>query len=308
MGLHRKFRTGLGVLRQHPPRPLALEPPAPADPLPVVPSIHIATPSFNQAGFIDRTVQSVLGQDYPDLSYVVKDGGSNDGTIDRLTAYSPDLVQVLAGPDGGQAAAINEAFRNSDADVMGWVNSDDLLLPGTLHRVAATFVRNPDVDVVYGHRVLVDRRDHEIGRWVMPEHDGKVLSWADYVPQETLFWRRRIWRASGGALDETFQFAMDWDLILRFRAAGAVFHRIPAFLGAFRVHGEQKTTADMKSIGEGEMNRLRRRELGRDVTQDEVNRAVKPYLLKATLAHNLELARSAASRVRTRGATTGRDL
>ena len=82
------------------------------------------------------------------------------------------------------------------------MNSDDLLLPGTLNYVAGYFEKHPDVDVVYGHRVLIDEYDREIGRWVLPPHDDEILSWADYVPQETLFWRRRIWDKTGAAMDE----------------------------------------------------------------------------------------------------------
>jgi hypothetical protein len=133
---------------------------------------------------------------------------------------------------------------------------------------------------VYGHRILIDENDQEIGRWVMPAHDDDVLSWADYIPQETLFWRRRIWDKVGGRVDESFRFAMDWDLLVRFRAAGAEFHRLPRFLGAFRIHPHQKTSAEMSEIGFAEMNRIRERELGRRVSQGEVRKAVSMYLLR----------------------------
>ena len=83
---------------------------------------------------------------------------------------------------------------------MAWLNADDLLLPGTLHYVASYFQRHRDVEVIYGHRVIIDEQDREIGRWVLPPHDADVLRWADYVPQETLilFWRRRLWERTGG--------------------------------------------------------------------------------------------------------------
>jgi hypothetical protein len=133
--------------------------------------------------------------------------------------------------------------------------------------------------------VLIDEFDQEIGRWVLPPHDNEVLSWADYVPQETLFWRRRIWDKVGGNIDESFQFAMDWDLLLRFRDAGAKFARLPRFLGAFRVHQLQKTSAHISEIGELEMNRLRQRCQGRLVSQQEVDSKVRSYIGKHRLHH-----------------------
>jgi hypothetical protein len=168
---------------------------------------------------------------------------------------------------------------------MAWLNSDDVLFPGSLARVADFFAHNPEVDVVYGHRVLIDVDDREVGRWLLPPHDGEVLSWADFVPQETLFWRRRIWEKVGGQIDESFRFAMDWDLLLRFREAGARFARLPVFLGGFRVHPQQKTSAGISDIGFTEMNRLRQRTLGRVPTQKEIMRAVVPYMMRHTATH-----------------------
>jgi hypothetical protein len=114
----------------------------------------------------------------------------------------------------------------------------------------------------------------------MPGHDSAVLSWADYVPQETIFWRRRIWDKVGGQIDESFRFAMDWDLLVRFRDAGAKFAHIPRFLGAFRVHQHQKTTASINDIGHQEMDRIRNRVLGRVPSRKEIRAATLPYLLK----------------------------
>jgi hypothetical protein len=167
---------------------------------------------------------------------------------------------------------------------MAWLNSDDVLFPGALACVADFFARHPDVDVVYGHRVLIDENDREIGRWILPAHEDYVLSWADFVPQETLFWRRSLWERIGGSVDESFRFAMDWDLLLRFRDAGARFRRIPAFLGGFRVHAQQKTTAGISDIGFAEMDRLRERALGRVPTHFEINKAVARYMLRHTAA------------------------
>lgn len=272
----------LGVLYQHPPLEMRLpdryaRATASAD----SPKISIVTPSFKQATFIERTIRSVVEQGYPNLEYYVQDGGSDDGTVDVLKRCGEkQLSGWESRPDRGQAQAINRAFARTDGEIMAYLNSDDILLPGALAYVAEFLARHPDVDVVYGNRIVIDEDDRQIGRWILPGHDDKVLSWADFVPQETLFWRRRIWEKSGGRMDESFQFALDWDLLVRFRDAGARFARLPRFLGGFRVHAQQKTTTSIADTGFEEMNRIRQRALGRVPTSVEVRKAVAPYLMK----------------------------
>lgn len=282
----------LGVLYHYPPRPLHIPPKyrqaqkknAGVRDLPV---ISIVTPSFNQADFIERTLNSVFQQQYPKLEYIVQDGGSDDGTVDILKKSEDRLKRWESAKDAGQSDALDKGFAQSTGDIMAYLNSDDLLLPGALHYVARYFADHPDVDVVYGHRVLVDEYDQEIGRWVMPPHDDDVLSWADYIPQETMFWRRKIWDRAGGFIDKNLKFAMDWDLILRFRAAGAKIVRLPRFLGAFRVHPHQKTSAEISDQGAKEMARLREQCHGRKVSDAEVFQSIRKYLNRHVLYQKL---------------------
>jgi GT2 family glycosyltransferase len=163
---------------------------------------------------------------------------------------------------------------------MAYLNSDDLLLPGALASVGRYFADHPEADVVYGHRIVIDEEDKEIGRWVMLPHEDMALKWNDYIPQETLFWRRQIWDAIGGCFDESFQYALDWDLLLRFRKAGAKFVRMPRFLGAFRIHANQKSTLHVHTIGLQEAHRLQHRLHGRAVSKWESRCRVAPYLCK----------------------------
>jgi hypothetical protein len=286
--LRARLSPKLGVLDQYPPRPLSVPSAYTARPdLRQPPLITLVTPSFGQAAFLERTLLSVLGQDYPRLEYIVQDGGSRDGSAAILERYRKRLARCVSAPDRGQAHALNLGFSGTTGEVMGYLNSDDLLLPGALHEVAAAFARHPEVDVVYGHRIVIDEEDREIGRWVLPLHDDTVLSWADYVPQESLFWRRRIWEHVGGRVDESFRFALDWDLLLRFRDAGARFLRLPRFLGCFRVHAAQKTSSQMEDVGLVEMARLRERCHGRPVADDEIRRRVRPYLWRHLVVHKL---------------------
>ena len=278
----------LGVLWHHPPKRVRI-PASYFDPprLPDPPAISIATPSFNHGAYLERTLRSVLDQDYEPLEYAVQDGGSTDDTREILGRYLPRLKHADSRRDRGQAHAINQAFAHTAGPIMAYLNSDDLLLPGTLHYVAHYFATHPQVDAIYGHRILIDEEDGEIGRWVLPPHDDAVLRWADYVPQETLFWRRELWDRAGGALDESFQFAMDWELLLRFQAAGARIVRVPRFLGSFRVHTRSKTLTQLTGQGAAEMNRLRERCHGRTVTRSEIRSHTLAYVLRQGLFHRL---------------------
>jgi glycosyltransferase involved in cell wall biosynthesis len=282
------FRPKLGALRHHKPRLLALpqhyygaEPPVSP------PIISIVTPTLNQAQFLARTIESVLNQRYPRLEYVVRDGASTDGTKELLEKFPHHALSWESAPDNGQADAINKGFRRTTGEIMAYLNSDDVLLPGCLNYVARFFEEHPEVDVIYGHRVLIDDQDREIGRWILPRHDNEALQWVDYLPQETLFWRRRIWEKIGGSLDIGFKYAMDWDLILMFIQERAKFVRAPRFLGAFRVHDNQKTTAASKAWGEPEVARIRERCHGRPVTPEEALWRVRGYLLRHVFLHLL---------------------
>ena len=282
------LRPKLGVLRQYAPRPIRLPRKHLVTGSPQASlKISVVTPSLNQAAYLERTMRSVIEQNYSNLEYIVQDGGSRDGSADIIRKYASSLTRWESAKDTGQAQAINRGLQHSNGEIMAYLNSDDFFLPGALAYVAEYFSRYPDVDAVYGHRIVVDENDREVGRWVLPPHDDEVLSWVDYLPQESFFWRRSIWERVGGRMDESFQFAIDWDLILRFRDAGAKFVRLPRFLAAFRVHPEQKTSAQMEDIGLREVDRLRRRCHGRAVSHVEAMNAAAPYLFRHILCDRL---------------------
>lgn len=282
----------LGILGHHMPEPLRvptryLRTEAPHD----APTISIVTPSYEQGHYLERTLYSVLNQNYPRLEYVVQDGGSEDETGKVLEHYGEALTHWASEPDDGQADAINRGFAHTSGEIMAYLNSDDLLLPGSLAYVARYFAAHPKVDAVYGHRLLIDENDGQIGVWVLPRHDAKTLTYADYIPQETLFWRRGLWERAGGQIDVSFKFAVDWDLLLRFQQAGANIVRLPRFLGAFRVHDEQKT-GNQQRLCEEESERLQRRVLGRAMGDEEIQARVKPYLRRHVVHHTLHRLRA----------------
>jgi GT2 family glycosyltransferase len=253
------------------------------------PSISIVTPSFQQGRFLDRTIGSVVSQRYPKLEYIIQDGGSTDETPAVLERHDHAVTHWESVHDGGQANGINRGFSRASGEIMAYLNSDDILLPGSLAFVARFFQKHRDVDVIYGHRILIDEQDRRIGLWVTPPHDDEMLKWGDCIPQETLFWRRGIWDAAGGTMDESFRFAIDWDLLLRFTERGAKIVRVNRYLGAFRVHPEQKTTA-LSVVCEEETRRLLRRCHGREVGLGEAHTHLRPYLRRHVRHHILHRA------------------
>lgn len=249
----------LGRLHQYPPKDLSVRQLSQANHDANLPTIVLVTPSFNQSKFVGQTISSVREQHYPWLQYVIQDACSKDGTEGVLKSFANEGFDIRIEPDQGQADGLNRGFARTSADVMGYLNSDDLLLPGTLRFVAQYFHDNPSADVIYGNRLIIDELGREIGRWILPGHDPQVLRLVDYLPQESMFWRRRIWERVGGKFDESLQFAMDWELILRFLDARAVFHHVPELFGVFRAHGGQKSQANFVTRGAKEMATLRLR-------------------------------------------------
>jgi glycosyltransferase involved in cell wall biosynthesis len=276
----------IGQLTHYAPRPLIL-PRSYFQPVRCsreLPTVSIVTPSFQQCAFLARTMGSVIGQGYPALEYVVQDGGSSDGSVDVIRSHSNLLFCWASEPDDGQADAINRGFAPTSGEIMAYLNSDDVLLPGALQYVGAFFAQHPEVDVVYGDRIMLDEHDREVGRWILPRHDDRVLRVADFVPQETLFWRRRIWEAAGGRVDTSFSYALDWDLLLRFQNAGAHMVHLPRFLGAFRIHETQKTTAALP-IGMEEVALLRERAHDAPISPEEISDVLRRYFLRHRVRH-----------------------
>ena len=208
--------------------------------------ISIVTPSFNQARYIKRTIDSVLDQqgDF-ELEYNVLDGGSTDGTIEILKSYGDRLTWVSE-RDGGQVDAINKGLRAATGDVVGWINSDDLLLPGALARVVDAFKSQRDLEWVHGRCVIIDEHDREVRRWVSAykhyrcrNHSFDNFLTEDYVSQMTTFWKRSV-QDEIGYVDPNIRFAFDYEYFLRLAKRGAP-HYIEEPTACFRWYPESKS-------------------------------------------------------------------
>ena len=210
--------------------------------------ISLVTPSYNQAPFIGRTIDSVLSQtgDF-ELDYRVLDGASTDGTVELLRSYG-DRVAWVSARDAGQVDAINKGLREATGDVVGWLNSDDVLLPGALARVAAAFTANPQAEWVHGRCVIIDEHDRPVRRWVSlykhyrcQRHTFENLRTENYVSQMTAFWRRSV-HAEIGYLDPELDLAFDYALFLALAQRGAPIY-LPDELACFRWYDTSKSGA-----------------------------------------------------------------
>lgn len=265
------------------------------------PRISIVIPSYNQGKYIEETLQSVFDQQIEGLQLIVIDGGSTDETVSILKKHSSRIDHWVSERDKGQTDAINKGLKHARADIVGWLNSDDVYLPGALHKVLRVFDERPDVGVVHGDRLMLDADSRVIG-WVC----GRVFdpSRCGYnVASETAFWRPRVLKEE---LNASLRFAMDLDWFSRLYLAGARFHLVPDFIGGFRCHAEAKS-ATMQDVCREESERLWTGYFGNDnwkiggVSNDlrYFSRLLtRPFMLTVPLLYQRFIARPLARRQR----------
>ena len=210
------------------------------------PRISIVTPSFNQGQFLERTIVSVLNQNYPNLEYIIMDGGSTDQSVDVIKKYARYLAHWTSEKDAGQGDAIRRGFRLCTGSILAYLNSDDVYLPGVLRRVGGLFRDRPDTEVVYGNKYLTDEEDGILGERRFTRYVPSVCRLGFVyggfgISQPASFWTKDLYHTVG-EIDPGFVHCMDTDLFVRFAVNGARFRFVREYLAGGRIHRSSKTS------------------------------------------------------------------
>jgi glycosyltransferase involved in cell wall biosynthesis len=212
------------------------------------PKISIITPSFNQADYIEYTILSVLSQGYPNLEYIIIDGGSTDGSLDIIKKYADKLTYWVSEPDSGMYDAINKGFAKSSGEILAWINSDDVYFDNAFHTVADIFTQIPKVDWITGRCGYIDRTGNKTRTSKKKIYNRELLRNGFYrspysyvVNQNVVFWRKSLWEKVGGC-DKNYRAAGDFVLWMKF-SEHAKLYFFDFIFSAFRKHENQITTS-----------------------------------------------------------------
>jgi len=202
--------------------------------------ISVISPSYNQGHFLKTNILSILEQNYPSVEHIIIDGGSTDTTVDILKSFDDHIAYWVSEPDRGQSDALNKGLEAASGEVIGWQNSDDYYLPGAFHLVGETFRENPEIEVIYGDYLYVNDGNRILGsKKYAPCFDiREYLYVGANISNQSVFFRREALERVGG-FDVDLHLAMDFDLFLKL-STFARFKHVRTYLGAYRVHGEQK--------------------------------------------------------------------
>jgi glycosyltransferase involved in cell wall biosynthesis len=212
-----------------------------------LPKLTVITPSLNQVQFLQETLHSVLNQHYPHLEYIVIDGASTDGSVDVIRNHEHYLAYWISEPDNGQAHAINKGIARATGDIIAFLNSDDLYLPGAFKAVANHFQSHPFCQWLCGDTIVFGDQDPtRLIRAAVPKSAAHCLSWAYKAPQPGMFWKREIMHSG---FREQWRYAFDHELYVRLLLAGHKCEHLPLPLAAYRLHSESKTVAEAQGFG-----------------------------------------------------------
>lgn len=206
-----------------------------------LPKISIVTPSYNQGKFLEQTILSILNQNYPNLEYILMDGGSTDNSQDIIEKYKDRIAFWVSEPDNGQSDAISRGFQKSTGDILAYINSDDYYLPGSLMEIANVFLNNPSVQWVVGQGHFIDEQGNFLMKKKYPSISmNNMLYLENCVFQPATFWRRDLYYSVGG-INTKYSFSFDYDLFLRFLERSPP-DTIQDEMAVFRIHSRSKTS------------------------------------------------------------------
>jgi len=212
------------------------------------PLVSIITPSFNQVAYLEQTIESALGQDYPHLEYILVDGGSTDGSLAIIEKYAEKLAWWVSEKDNGQAEAINKGLARAKGEIVAWLNSDDVYLPGAISGVARVFEENPDVVLVYGNMLAVNENGETINLFKYKQLNLEDLLCFQIIGQPAVFFRRDALERAG-YLDPTYHYLLDHHLWLRIASQGRMLH-VDETWAAARYHAKAKNRARAAEFGQ----------------------------------------------------------
>jgi glycosyltransferase involved in cell wall biosynthesis len=205
------------------------------------PKISIIVPSFNQGAFLERTILSIINQNYPDLELIVIDGGSTDESLATIKKYEKYIAYWVSEKDRGQSDALNKGFKMAKGEIAAYQNSDDVYLPGSFEKVIGLFRQSPRAEIIYGNRFDIDKDDKIIGKSIFTKFSPLILEYEGIVlGSQSTFWRTEVF-SKIGYFDENLHLAMDYDFFLRAAVKNIRFKRTAYYLGAMRRHSSSKT-------------------------------------------------------------------
>jgi len=204
------------------------------------PKITIVTPSYNQGDFLEETILSVLGQGYENLEYIVIDGGSTDASVEIIKKHEKHIAYWQSQPDNGQSSAINLGFSKATGEILGWLNSDDVYLPGALKHIA-TQLDVSKQEILFGNcSHLYENRPICMGSDVRKTFQRVNIKFQDFIIQPSSFWTSIVWNKVG-ILDENLHYAFDWDWFIRAEKMNVAFKPTDKYLSVYRIHDNHKS-------------------------------------------------------------------
>lgn len=254
------------------------------------PKISIVTPNFNGGAYLEETIQSVLSQNYPNLEYIIIDGGSTDNSVEIIKKYETQLSYWVTEKDKGLYHAIQKGFDKSTGEIMAWINSDDFYVKGAFSIVSEIFSNFKHVNWLMGKPSAYDEKGrttfvHDLKRWSKFNYYSGDYEW---IQQESVFWRRTLWDSANSQINISLKYAGDFDLWMRFFRYSKLY-TLNALLGGFRLRSKNQLSLDYLDEYRKEVSKIINFEHNNILNNKELQiaKTAEKYIKKSLNAHHL---------------------